>query len=152
MVSEYLGKYDILGQAWANRYIHICPYINPTITSVNQAFLCVVGYETFFCNHYENMPIQIYWKFYHQKNEHFQIKNSNIFHISAQNSNEYLQSMFWAEIWKILEFFIWKCSFLVVKFSVSTIYVLSRIKKNNVYPSKPQFYCIKVGFKGVKII
>ena len=23
-------------------------------------------------------------------------------------SNEYLQSMFWAEIWKILEFFIWK--------------------------------------------
>ena len=23
--------------------------------------------------------------------------------------------------------------------------------KNNVYPYKPQFYCIKVGFKGVKI-
>ena len=22
--------------------------------------------------------------------------------------------------------------------------------KNNVYPCKPQFYCIKVGFKGVK--
>ena len=49
-----------------------------------------------------------------------------IFHISAQNidcryslepprrggSNEYLQSMFWAEIWKILEFFIWKFYFL----------------------------------------
>ena len=29
---------------------------------------------------------------------------------------------------------------------------LSRNKKNNVYPSKPQFYNIKVGFKGVKII
>ena len=29
--------------------------------------------------HYENMPIQIYWKFYHHKNEHFQIKNSDIF-------------------------------------------------------------------------
>ena len=29
---------------------------------------------------------------------------------------------------------------------------LSRNKKNNVYPSKPQFYYIKVGFKGVKII
>ena len=30
---------------------------------------------------------------------------------------------------------------------------LSRIyKKNNVYPCKPQFYYIKVGFKGVKII
>ena len=73
--------------------------------------------------HYENMPIQIYRKFHLQKNEHFQIKkNSDIFHISAQNidcgyllepprgggSNEYPQSMF-----------------------------LSRNKRNNVYPSKP---------------
>ena len=30
--------------------------------------------------HYKNMPIQIYWKFYN-----FQIKNSDLFHISAQN-------------------------------------------------------------------
>ena len=29
---------------------------------------------------------------------------------------------------------------------------LSRNKTNNVYPCKPQFYYIKVGFKGVKII
>ena len=29
---------------------------------------------------------------------------------------------------------------------------LSRNKKNNVCPCKPQFYYIKVGFKGVKII
>ena len=29
---------------------------------------------------------------------------------------------------------------------------LSRIKKNNVYPCEPQFYYIKVGFKGVEII
>ena len=29
---------------------------------------------------------------------------------------------------------------------------LSRNKKNNVYPCKPQFSYIKVGFKGVKII
>ena len=29
---------------------------------------------------------------------------------------------------------------------------LSRNKKNNVYPSKPQFYYIKVGFNGVNII
>ena len=84
------------------------------------------------------MPIQIYWKFYQQKNENLQIKkNSDIFYISAQNidcgyslepprrggSNEYPQSM-----------------------------VLSRNKKTNVYPCKPQFYYIKVGFKGVKII
>ena len=82
--------------------------------------------------HYENTPIQIYWKFYHHKNETFQIKSSNIFHNSAQNidcgyslepPNEYPQSMF-----------------------------LSRNKKNNVYPCKPQFYYIKVGLKGVKII
>ena len=29
---------------------------------------------------------------------------------------------------------------------------LSKIKKNNVYPCKPQFYYTKVGFKGIKII
>ena len=66
--------------------------------------------------HYENTPIQIYWKFYHQKMAIFQIKKSDIFHISAQNidcgyslepprrggSNEYPQSMFWAEITKIM--------------------------------------------------
>ena len=71
------------------------------------------------------------------KNENFQIKNSDIFQILAQNidcgyslepprrggSNVYPQSMF-----------------------------LSRNKKNNVYPCKPQFYCIKVGFKGVEVI
>ena len=72
------------------------------------------------------------------KNENFQIKKkSDIFHISVQNidcgysleppqrgdSNEYSQSMF-----------------------------LSRNKKNNVYPCKPQFYYINLGFKGVKII
>ena len=88
------------------------------------------------CQNYENMPIYIL-KTLPPKNENFQIKNSDILHISAQNidcgyslepprrggSNEYPQSMF-----------------------------LSRNKKNNVYPSKPQFYYIKMGFKGVKII
>ena len=83
------------------------------------------------------MPIQIHWNFYFQKTENLQVKISGIFHISAQNidcgyslepprrggSNEYPQSM-----------------------------VLSRNKKNNVTPVKPQFYYIKVGFKGVKII
>ena len=67
----------------------------------------------------------------------FQIKNSHIFHISALNidcghslepprrggSNEYPQSM-----------------------------LMGRNNKNNVFPCKPQFYYIKVGFKGVKII
>ena len=71
------------------------------------------------------------------KNENFQIKDSDTFHISAQNidygyllepphrgsSNKYPQSMF-----------------------------LSRNEKSNAYHCKPQFYRIKVGFKGVKII
>ena len=66
------------------------------------------------------------------KNENFQINNSDILHISAQNidcgarrggSNAYPQSM-----------------------------LLSRNKKNNVYPCKTQFYYIKMGFKRVKII
>ena len=69
------------------------------------------------------------------KNWKISDKSFNIFHISAQNidcgysleprggSNEYPQSMF-----------------------------LSRNNKNNVYPYKPQFYYIKVGFNGVKII
>ena len=76
-------------------------------------------------------------KIFPPKNENFEIKISDIFHISAQNidcgyslepprrggSNEYPQSMF-----------------------------LSRNKKNNVYPCKPQLYYIKVRFKGVKSI
>ena len=47
----------------------------------------VAVFESIMINivHYENMHIQIYWKFYHQKNENFQIKNSDIFHVSAQN-------------------------------------------------------------------
>ena len=82
--------------------------------------------------HYENLPIQICRKFHLQKLKIFRWKT----HISAQNmdcgyplepprrggSNEYPQSMF-----------------------------LSRNKKNNVYPCKPQFYYIKLGFKGVSI-
>ena len=85
----------------------------------------------FLHSHFENTPIQIYWKFYNQKRENFQIKNSDIFHISAQNidcgyslepprrggSNEYPQSMF-----------------------------LSRNKKNNVYPCKVLLY--KSGVSG----
>ena len=67
--------------------------------------------------HYENMPIQIYWNsVYHQKMKIFRQKKSDIFHVSAQNivcghslepprwggSNEYPQSIFWAEIRKIM--------------------------------------------------
>ena len=66
-------------------------------------------------NHYENTPIQIYWKFHHQKLS-FLDKNSDIFHITALKhrlwyslepphwggSNEYHNLCFWAEIRKIM--------------------------------------------------
>ena len=59
-------------------------------------------------SHYENTSIQIYRKFHLQKLKIFRYKNSDIFHISAQNidcgyslepprrggSNEYPQFMF----------------------------------------------------------
>ena len=35
--------------------------------------------------HYENTPIQIYWKFHHQKAKSFQIKILIFFYVSAQN-------------------------------------------------------------------
>ena len=64
--------------------------------------------------HYEKTPVQIYRKFHLQKLKNLQIKNSDIFYISAQNidcgyslepprrggSNEYPQSIFWTEIRK----------------------------------------------------
>ena len=87
------------------------------------------------CLNYENMPLQIYIENFTTKNWKFTDK-IDIFHIFAQNidcgyslelpqrgsSNEYPQTMF-----------------------------LSRNKKNNVYPCKPQLYYIKVGFKGSKL-
>ena len=65
--------------------------------------------------HYENTPIQIYRRFHLQKLKIFRWKTGT-FHISAQNidcgyslepphwggSNEYPQSIFWAEIRKII--------------------------------------------------
>ena len=66
--------------------------------------------------HYENKPIQVYWKFYNQKIENFQIIILIFFLFLLKNidcgyslepprrggSNEYPQSMFWAEIRKIM--------------------------------------------------
>ena len=66
--------------------------------------------------HYENMPIHTYTKNLTPKIENFQIKNANIFLISAQNidcgyslepprrggSNEYPQSMFLSRNKKIM--------------------------------------------------
>ena len=64
-----------------------------------------------------------------------------IFLISAQNidcgyslepprrgdSNEYPQSMFWAEIWKISEFFIWKSSFFGAEIFSRCVFVMTAL-------------------------
>ena len=100
--------------------------------------------------HYENTPIQIYRKFYHQKNENFQLKIPIFFHISAQNidygyslepprrcgSNEYPQSMFWTEIWKIMYTPV-NPSFTIYKWSLRGsklyrhVFVMSPLLANN---------------------
>ena len=94
------------------------------------------NHKTAIESHYKNIPIQIHRKFHLQRLKIFRWKTLIFFHISAQNidcgyslepprrggSNEYPQSM-----------------------------ILSRNKKNNVCPCKPQFYCKIVGVKGVKI-
>ena len=67
----------------------------------------------------------------------FSDKNSDIFHISAKN----------LDCGYLLELPQWGSS---NKYPQSRF--LSRNKKNNVYSCKPQFYYIKVRFKGVNII
>ena len=77
------------------------------------------------------MPIQIYRKFHLKKTEKFQIKKySDIFCSSAQNRD---------------------CGYSLEPPCQQSMF-LSRNKKNNIYPCKPQIYYIKVRFKGVKII
>ena len=64
---------------------------------ISHSFVSVFAISTYPENsyHYENTPIQIYWKFYHQKMAIFQIKNL-IFFIFL------LKTCFWAEITKIM--------------------------------------------------
>ena len=108
-----------------------------TLNILTTCFLTILflNLNSPFDYHYENTPIQIYWKFHNQKTESFQIKIL-IFSIfllknidcgyslelpQRGSSKEYPQS------------------------------VLSRNKKNNVQPCKPQFYYIKWGLRGAKL-
>ena len=126
-VSE--GSFFLLRLTWLNNVISD-KLRGISLASDTLGSICL-GYchlfWTFCCKktvHYENTPIQIYWKFHHKKLKVFR-KNSDIFHNSTQNivcgysleppcrcgSNEYLHSI-----------------------------VLNRNTKNNVYACKPQFY------------
>ena len=42
------------------------------LTSIYPFYRCLHNEQPFY--HYENTPIQIFWKFYNQKKENFQIK------------------------------------------------------------------------------
>ena len=102
---------------------------SPARDNVTFSFISSQHYETRLFKYIENFTSKNW--------NNFQIKKTDLFYISAQNidcgyslepprrggSNEYQQAMF-----------------------------PSKNKKNNVYPFKPQFNYIKVGFKGVKII
>ena len=80
--------------------------------------------------HYENTPFQIYRKFHLQKTENFQIKISAIFHISADCGYS-LESP-------------WRGG--------SNEYPQYMFLSRNKTKKYIQFYYVKVGFKGVKII
>ena len=127
-------------------YVPLTPIIDPNIASVwsNISYLSQMTVWTVSSGRSKRSDNLItkthlfkYIEFFTTINWKFSDKNSDFFHISAQiidceysleppwrgGSNEYPQSKF-----------------------------LSRNKKNNMYPCKPQFYYIKVRFKGIKII
>ena len=103
-----------------------CLLLHLTLVLLNPGFPCPLRKHAYF-KYTENFAT---------KKSNFLIKNSDILHISAQTidcgyslelprrggSNKYPQSMY-----------------------------SGKIKNNNVYPCKPQFYYIKVGFKGLKL-
>ena len=110
--------------AWIAHWLY---YYTESIDSEGEQCSLICTMKTRLFKYTENFITQN-WK--------FSAKKFWYFHISAQNvdcgyslepprrgsSDEYPQSMF-----------------------------LSRNKKNNVYQCNPQFYCTKVGFKGVKL-
>ena len=120
----------------ANNKWGVCQYFIATIT----LFLAI-----FYC---QNMTITKtclfkYTKNFTTRNWKFSDKNSDILHISARN---------------II------CGYLseaVLMTTLTEVVLMSTHnwgssneypqKKNNVYPCKPQFYYIKVGFKGSKL-
>ena len=126
-------------------------YSNSLSLSICNAFLLCSSTRAILRKHaYSNIL-----KILPPKNENFQIKNSNIFHNSAQN----IDCGYTLEPprRKILIFFFHisalniDCGYSLEPPCPQSMF-LSRNKKNNVYPCKPRFYYIKVGFKGVKVI
>ena len=80
--------------------------------------------------HYENMPIHIYRKFHLPNQKKIQTKKLFCFSYFCSKHR----------LW------------VLVRTASAQSMFLSRNKKNKVYPCKPQFYYIKVGFKGVNVI
>ena len=121
--------------------LHVCSVLSAQITTnirVNTILVwrCIIWYKISYNHLIRKHAYSNILKISLPKTESFPIKLLIFFHTSAENidcgyslepprrggSNENPQSMF-----------------------------LSRNKNNNVYPCKPQFYHIKVEFKGAKI-
>ena len=91
--------------------------------------------NSYISTHYENMPFRIYKKISPPKTENFQIKNSDFLYFCSKH-----------RLWYSLEQLQWGGSNEYQK----SIF-LSRNKKNNLYPCKPQFYYIKGGLRGSEL-
>ena len=65
-------------------YKHIVSRIQTNILwARSPVFVATIWTAVLYMAHYENTPIQIYRKFPPPKTENFQVKNFDIFHISA---------------------------------------------------------------------
>ena len=107
--------------------LSMCCLVNWPIECDAKQFVRICITKTRLFKYIENSPL---------KTENFQMKNSDIFHISAKNHR----------LWLLVR------TALARRFYRVPTMFLSTNKKNNVYLCKPQFYYIKVGFKRVKII
>ena len=78
--SEDLDQTASSGTVWPGSALFAYDSLSETLV------FKIVGHLSYVDSlYYENTPIQIYWKYYHQKKWKFSDKNSDIFHISAQN-------------------------------------------------------------------
>ena len=89
--------------------------------------------------HYENTPIQIYRDFHLQKLKIFRKKSIVVIFLLKIKIVGTCENCLGEAV-------------LITHSLFFFFFFLSKDKKNNVYPCKPQFYYIKVEFKGVKII
>ena len=131
IVMQCLTTYASNRAVWSGRSSsyriggYYCKYIDEQIRPWSD---CTSGHSPFV--YIAKTRLFEYIENFTTKNWKFSDKNFDIFHISAQNID---------------------CGYSLELPCRQSMF-LSRNKKNNVYPCKPQFSYIKVGFKEVRII